>query len=286
MESTIFNLTSSRPNLFMSTPQPTCHSSPFEHIHFVMIAPSHPGNVGAAARAIKTMGFGRLVLVDVKPSIITHPDAIAMASGATDVLDRALMTADLGTALAPIHLSFALSARTRYLGPPACHIRTAAKIAAQNIQEHDARIALVVGTERMGMTNEQTMHCNYLCHIPANEQYSSLNVAQALQIAAWEFRYALLDGDQAPDQLLPNAIKGKKHRRARPADTIQVDALLTHWREALTALEIIKADEPKRIPERMAHFFRRFQMREDEVSLFRGVCSAILKLHAKAQKKN
>lgn len=269
----------------MNTVETIQPDSSFEHIHFVMIAPSHPGNVGAAARALKTMGFGKLVLVDVKPSIIAHPDAIAMASGATDVLENALIAADLSTALAPVHLSFALSARTRYIGPPPCNIRTAAKIAAQNIQEQQAHIALVVGTERVGLTNEQTLHCNYLCHIPANEHYSSLNVAQALQIAAWEFRYALLDGDQAPDQLLPKAIKGKKHRREQPANTAQIDALLQHWFEALTALEIIKAEEPKKIPERMTHFFRRFQMREDEVSLFRGICSAILKQHRQGQKK-
>jgi len=285
MESTLLKMTNSRTNESMNTPQPTCLGSPFNHIHFVMIAPSHPGNVGAAARAIKTMGFGGLVLVNVKPSIIAHPDAIAMASGATDVLEHTHIAPDLGTALAPMHLSFALSARTRYIGPPSCNIRTAAQIASEKIQKQQAHVALVVGTERMGMTNEQTQHCNYLCHIPANEQYSSLNVAQALQIAAWEFRYALLDGDHAKDQLLPKAIKGKKHRRAQPARTEQVDALLEHWFEVLTALEIISADEPKKIPERMTHFFRRFQMREDEVSLFRGVCSAILKLHEQSPKK-
>lgn len=269
----------------MSITESTHPKSLFEHIHFVMIAPSHPGNVGAAARALKTMGFGTLVLVDVKPSIIAHPEAIAMASGATDVLEQARITADLGSALAPMHLSFALTARTRYLGPPPCHIRAAAQLAADNVQREQVHIALVVGTERVGLTNEHIAHCNYLCHIPANEHYSSLNVAQALQIAAWEFRYALLNGDQASERLLPKAIKGKKHRRARPAHSAQVDALLQHWFEALTALDIIKPHEPKKIPERMTHFFRRAQMREDEVSLFRGICSAILKCSQNRQKK-
>jgi len=253
----------------------------FDQIYFVMVAPSHPGNVGAAARALKTMGFNRLVLVGAKPSIIAHPDAIAMASGALDVLEHTLIMPDLATALAPAHLCFALTARTRYIGPPACTIRTAAQQAARSISQQQATIALVVGTERVGLSNDEILHCHYLCHIPANKDYSSLNVAQALQLAAWEFRYALLDGDghtQDNDaHLLPTPIKGIKHQRQGPARTEQVDAFLQHWFEALEALEVITPDSPKKIPARMTQLFRRLQLQEDEVSLMRGICSAILK---------
>src|SRR5690625_940157 len=282
----------------------------FADFHFIMVAPSHPGNVGAAARALKTMGFKRLVLVQSKPKIITHPDAIAMASGALDVLEEAQLADTLAQALAPMHLSFALSARSRYLGPPPCTIRTAAQQAVSQHQQQRSQIAFVLGTERMGLTNEQTALCNYLCHIPANPAYSSLNVAQALQLVAWELRYALLTQAPMPTeahsptttqghstagnmaelcqdfaaqqsfaetQLLPQAPRGKKHQRARPATSAEVGALLTHWLTALQALDFISPAEQKRIPERMAHFFRRAQMREDEVSLFRGVCSAMLR---------
>src|SRR5690625_261377 len=195
----------------------------FKHIYFIMIAPSHPGNIGAAARALKTMGFHQLILVDVPPSVTSHPDALAMASGAAGVLKEAKVVSTLGQALSNIHLTYALSARPRYIGPPACHIREAAKQSANNIWQQNINIGLVLGTERIGLTNEQALHCNYLCHIPTNDRYSSLNVAQALQIAAWEFRYALLDGDNKGKSLLPTAIKGKKHKREKPASSQEVD---------------------------------------------------------------
>ena len=256
----------------------------FDQVQFIMISPSHPGNVGAAARAIKTMGFTHLTLVDVCPSILTHSEAIARASGAVDVLKRTRIVPDLQTALVGVQLSYGLSARTRYQGPPPCNIRQAAEQSVQYIHQYGSQIALVLGTERVGLTNEQARQCNYLCHIPANEHYSSLNVAQALQLAAWELRYALLEKQNCPAALLPTGKKGIKHQRQGPAAHEQVDALLQHWFEAMLALQVTTAADNKKVAERMEQFFRRFQMQEDEVSLFRGVCTAILK-HTKNTKE-
>lgn len=254
----------------------------FGQVQFIMITPTHPGNVGAAARAIKTMGFNHLTLVGVCPSICTHPEAIALASGAVDVLEGTRIVPDLQTALAPVHLSFGLSARTRYLGPPACNIRQAARQSVEAIEQQNAHIALVFGTERVGLTNDQARQCSYLCHIPANENYSSLNVAQALQLSAWELRYALLEAAADPSALMPIRKTGIKHQRQRPATNAQVDALLQHWQQAMHALQLTHPGDNKKIMARMAQFFRRFQMQEDEVSLFRGVCSAILKKNKNA----
>jgi tRNA/rRNA methyltransferase len=166
----------------------------FSRVRFIMTEPSHPGNVGSAARAIKTMGFDELVLVAPKlPDITLESDAKALASGALDVLERAQTYPTLSQALEPVTLSFALTARARDLGPPVCDIRQAAQLARDHLREHpQGRIAMVVGTERSGLTNEQVSLCHRACTIPANPLYSSLNVAQAMQLAAFELRYALL----------------------------------------------------------------------------------------------
>src|SRR5690606_6011302 len=166
----------------------------FGRVRFIMVQPSHPGNVGAAARAIKTMGFGDLCLVAPQiDSVTQHPEAIAMASGATDVLDAASIVPTLAEALAPATLAFALTARPRFLGPPACDIRVAAGLAQRHLAGASGTVAIVLGTERSGLTNDDIGLCQRVCHIPANPGYSSLNVAQALQLAAWELRYALLE---------------------------------------------------------------------------------------------
>ena len=146
-----------------------------------MVNPSHPGNVGSAARAIKTMGFSELVLVGPKfADVTTQPEAVALASGALDVLENARIHDTLEEALAPVTLAFALTARVRDLGPPPCDIRQAADLACAHLAETaEGCTAIVLGTERAGLTNEQIGLCHRICHIPANPEYSSLNVAQA-----------------------------------------------------------------------------------------------------------
>src|SRR5690554_1057324 len=140
----------------MTSPPRSEQGHAFRHVRFIMVQPSHPGNVGAAARAIKTMGFGELCLVAPKTEpICVQPEAVAMASGATDVLELANIMPTLADALAPVTLAFALTARPRYLGPPACDIRVAADLARRHLAEvNEGRVAIVLGTERSGLTNE------------------------------------------------------------------------------------------------------------------------------------
>ena len=243
----------------------------FSRVRFIMTEPSHPGNVGSAARAIKTMGFDDLVLMAPKtPEITTQAEAIALASGAIDVLNRAPIVATLDEALAPVTLAFALTARSRDLGPSVCDIREAAQIAQVHLESHqEARVALVVGTERSGLTNEQIGLCHRVCHIPANPEYSSLNVSQAMQLAAWEVRYALMQSQPAPAQELP--APGR-----RPASTESVLALLVHWQEALEAVEFLNPAYPKKLMPRMRHLFSRNNLTQDEVDMMRGVCTAMI----------
>lgn len=231
-----------------------------------MVRPSHAGNVGAAARAIKTMGFSDLCLVSPRLPI-DHPDAIAMASGATDILSQAQCVNSLQQALAHTTLSFALSARPRELSPPIVDIREAAIQAHRHLQQPQAHVAIVLGTERVGLSNEEVACCQRLCHIPANPAYASLNVAQALQLAAWELRYHFLHHtlpSTPPDSPLP-------------APQAQVAALITHWEQALLHLGFLNPEHPKKLMPRMQQWFYRSQLSPAEVDMMRGVCTKILK---------
>ena len=267
----------------------------FDRVRFVMTEPSHPGNVGSAARAIKTMGFMELALVAPRTGEISaQPEAIALASGAADVLDAAILYPTLADALAPVTLAFAMTARERDLGPPTLDIREAARLAASHLAGHpDARVAIVVGTERSGLTNAQIALCHRVCHIPAKTAYSSLNVAQALQLAAWEVRYALLNPSGAvPVAALPvaaglpnapgagagdgSAIRTSSDPGRRPASSEAVQALITHLEQALEAVKFLDPAHPKKLMPRMRHLFGRCALTQDEVDMWRGVCTAMI----------
>lgn len=256
-------------------PPKTAHV--FSRVRFIMVQPSHPGNVGAAARAIKTMGFHDLCLVAPRyPDICELPEAQALASGAGDVLNAATLAGTLEEALAPVTLAFALTARARDLGPPPCDIRQAAAASRQHLGAHEnGQVAIVLGTERSGLTNEDIARCQRICHIPANPDYSSLNVAQALQLAAWELRYALAVETGLP--LLPSTDKASQQAGSEPAANDKVQAFLAHWEQALVAIQFLDPRHPKKLMPRMQHLFARSELSQDEVDMLRGVCTAMIK---------
>lgn len=249
-------------------------TSAFSRVRFVLTEPSHPGNVGSAARAVKNMGFDDLWLAAPQSLDMPQaPEAIALASGATDVLEKIQTAPELGQTLAPITLAFALTARARDLGPPACDIREAAAMAREHLQQANHRVAMVFGCERAGLTNEQVALCQRVCHIPANPAYSSLNVSQALQLVAWEMRYALID----PADRLPSTpdIKPDPGKAAASGESIQ--ALFTHWEEALIAVKFLDPAHPKKLVPRMQHLLQRSGLSQDEVDMLRGLCTAMIK---------
>ncbi|MCC2596577.1 RNA methyltransferase [Pusillimonas sp. MFBS29] len=248
----------------------------FTRVRFIMVRPSHPGNVGAAARAIKTMGFHDLCLVAPRfPDVLEQPDAQSLASGATDVLASVRIVPTLEQALAPVTLAFALTARARVLGPPACDIRDAAQISCQHLQgTGENRVAIVLGTERSGLTNEDIALCQRVCHIPANPEYSSLNVSQALQLAAWELRYSLASAASLP--LLPST-EGQPDEGSQPASNDRIQALMTHWEQAITEVKFLDPEHPKKLMPRMRHMFGRNGLTQDEVDMLRGLCTAMIK---------
>lgn len=251
------------------------HQDLFARVRFVMVSPSHPGNVGSAARAIKTMGFATLHLTGpASAEMLRHPDALALASGATDILANAQVHASLADALAPVSLSFALTARARAMGPVPCDIREAAMQSADELKTPGLQIALVAGTERVGLSNQDASLCHRVCHIPANPLYSSLNVAQALQLAAWEMRYALLP--LAGLGRLPDT-SARPEPGMLPADSARVQALLEHLEQAMLAVGFLDPQHPKKLLQRMHLLWTRSRMSIDEVDMMRGLCTAMLR---------
>lgn len=251
----------------------------FDRIRFIMVHPSHPGNVGAAARAIKTMGFHDLCLVAPRfPDVLDLPEAQSLASGATDVLASVRIYPTLAQALEPVTLAFALTARPRDLGPPVCDIRAAAEFTCEHLR-HSGLVAIVLGTERSGLTNDDIALCQRICHIPANPDYSSLNVAQALQLAAWEMRYAVVRAAALP--LLPTT-EGHAQSGEEAATSAEVQAFMAHWEQALQEVGFLDPKHPKKLLPRMRHLFGRNAMSHDEVDMMRGLCTAMIKTARKA----
>jgi tRNA/rRNA methyltransferase len=245
----------------------------FTSTRFVLVEPSHPGNVGAAARALKTMGFSRLVLVSPRvPHVQSDPEAIAMASGADDVLASAHVVPTLADALVGVHWSIALTARLREYGPPQWTPRAAAALAHD--QAVHGEIALVFGNERTGLSNEDVERCSALAHIPANPAYSSLNLAQAVQVLAYELRTQYLSTDAVP-AAAPAAAQAGEAVGPRAASD-EIESMFAHLESALVALEFLDPANPKKLMSRLRRLFARSGLEHEEVNIVRGIAKHIL----------
>ena len=232
-----------------------------DHTRFVLLNTSHPGNVGSTARAMKVMGFSDLVLVAPRfADVLSREETVAMASGAADILVRARIVANLPEALEGITHACATAMTPRDFGPP-----TAAP------REHFAHllplggsapppIAFVFGSERFGLANEDVYLCHQCLSIPAAPGYGSLNLAQAVQLIAYEWRQAL--GGYAVVE-----------RRPAPAvaDMPAVQGLLEHWRQALEAVGYLDPAAPKKLMARLNQALNRAQVTEEEVQILRGI---------------
>lgn len=235
----------------MAPPDPT---------RFVLIGTSHPGNVGAAARAMKTMGFTDLVLVAPRDAaVLAHPDAQAMARGATDVLANARVVATLPEALVGITWTCATAMTPRDFGPPA----RAPRDAFPKLVDSGQRIALLFGSERFGMSNDDVYRCHECLSIPTLPEYGSLNLAQAVQLLAYDWRQAL--GGFA---VLPRTAE------ARLADDAALQGLLDHWRRTLVGLEFLDPRAPRKLLPRLRQVFNRAGLTNDEVQILRGIARA------------
>ncbi|MFL6718519.1 MAG: RNA methyltransferase [Burkholderiaceae bacterium] len=237
----------------------------FHRVRFVLVETSRPGNIGAAARAMKTMGFSELVLVRPRrDDALREEEAVAFASGAQDILAGARVVGTVDEALAGCNFAAAVSARLREYSPP---VLTPRGMAAHLTADEGLHAAVLFGNERFGLPNEVVQRCNVLINIPANPDYSSLNLAQAVQVVAYECRLASV-GDA-----LPAAGVGF---RGESADRVQIDGMYGHLEEALIHLGFLNPASPKKLMPRIKRMFARGGLETEEVNILRGIARQIL----------
>lgn len=224
---------------------------------FVLVEPSHPGNIGSAARAIRTMGFGRLVLV--RPESFPHADATALAAGADDVLAQTQVCASLDEAVADCVHVYGTSARPRTLGWPHRDARAAAEEAYRTTAEP---VAFVFGRERSGLTNAELDRCHTMLTIPTGSIYGSLNLAQAVQIVAYELRVALSGQDSG------HAEQGGGEEMPVHADMERFHA---HLESTLVDIGFLDPANPRQLMRRLRRFFQRARPTRIELNILRGI---------------
>ncbi len=227
----------------------------------VLARPSHPGNIGAAARAMKTMGLVDLALVS--PRHFPDPDAMAMAAGAADVLAAARVFDTLEGALADCALAVGFSARERELSHAPSTLRDAAPSLIEATAE--GRVALVFGNETSGLSNEELSRCQRFVVIPSNPGYGSLNLAAAVQVVCYELSVAA------------RAFAAPAARERGAASVGDVEGLFTHLESAAVSSGFLDPEIPGRFMERMRRLFARARLERQEVKLLRGLLGALEK---------
>ena len=238
---------------------------------FVLVGTSHPGNVGAVARAIKVMGFGDLVLVAPRfADVLRRDEAIAFASGATDVLERARVVGTLVEALDGITFTCATAMTPRDFGPATYAPRALFGSLAASSQ----RVGFVFGSERHGLRNDDVYKCHACVSIPTTPAYGSLNLAQAVQLIAYEWRQANGGFGETAGQSRsspPDAVA----LRADHADAVAIDRLVAHAERALIGLGFLDPAVPRKLVSRLHRLANRAMLTNDEVQILRGIARAI-----------
>ena len=232
--------------------------NPLSRVRIVLVRPSHPGNIGAAARAMQTMGLAKLCLVS--PERFPHAQASALAANAGDVLEAALVCDSLAVALQGTALQIAFTARSRTLSHAPATVRDAVVEAARIADS--AEVALVFGNETYGLSNEEVMSCNRTATIPTDPASTSLNLAAAVQVAAYELRLATLTGEARPAR--PGELAGHE----------EVERFYTHLEQSILESGFLQPDNPRRLMERMRRLFGRAGLEKEEINIWRGMLAA------------
>ena len=241
-------------------------------IRIIMCQTSHPGNIGSTARAMKTMGLSRLYLV--QPKIFPSDESTSLASGAADLLENATVCDTLEQALVGCTLVIGLSARRRQLSHELVSTRQAALkvrdlLIADSTQSQ--QIAILLGTEMSGLSNAELDLCQLLAMIPANPDYSSLNVAAAAQIICYELRMAMLD-EHAPLSDLPNnQIKPKVDKAPLLASSDEIEHMFKHMEETLKQIGFLNIHSPGKLMQRIRRMYARVRLEKEEVNIMRGI---------------
>lgn len=231
-----------------------------DRIRIVLVNTSHPGNIGSAARAMKTMGLSRLYLVE--PEAFPHQKALEMSAGANDILDQAVVVNTLSEAISDCALVIGSSARMRAVPWP---LHTPREMMEKVKQEPgDSEIAILFGREKSGLTNEELQCCHWHVQIPANPDYSSLNLAAAVQVLAYELRVASLEAETVEDVW---------DYRLSTAD--EMERYFKHLEDVLIKLDFLKPSAPRKLMSRLRRLYLRVRPDVMEMNILRGILTAI-----------
>ncbi len=231
------------------------------NIRIVLIQTSHPGNIGSTARAMKTMGLSDLCLV--KPKHFPDPQATIMSSNANDILDNANVVDSLQQAVADCHRVIGTSARhLRTLSWDTFDPRYCGEFVGKQLADNK-KVALIFGRERTGLTNEELSFCHHLVHIPTNADYSSLNIASAVQILSYECRMGSADIKQSSHELDEEVIS-----------TRELEGFYQHLEKVLIEVKFLDPENPRYLMPRLRRMYGRIAVTRSELSLLRGMLSA------------
>jgi tRNA/rRNA methyltransferase len=252
---------------------------------FILLNTSHAGNVGAAARAMKVMGFTDLVLVAPRwDNVLRRDETIQRASGALDVLANARVVETLDEAIEGLHHLCATAMTPRDFGPPTLEPRPHfAALAAEQRDNADFGVGFLFGSERFGMRNEDVYRCHTCLRIPTNPKFGSLNLGAAVQVLAYDWREALgglttMVEEGRADSANDAEIGTSPSVDASLADAQQMAGLLEHWQQSLTDIGFLDPESPKKLMPRLNQMFNRANITQEEIHILRGIAKAMSKV--------
>ncbi|SEP66145.1 RNA methyltransferase [Nitrosomonas ureae] len=234
-------------------------SSPFDNIRIILSHTSHPGNIGAAARAMKTMGLSSLYLIN--PKAFPDKEADVRAVSARDILEKIRVCTALDEALDNTVLTAAMTARPRDLSHDVFNARQGARELLRYARQHP--VALLFGTETSGLTTAEVSKCQMIIHIPANPDFTSLNLASAVQVMTYELRMALIENDE------PVPLAGF------PANFNELELLYAHLEQVMIASDFLDPQKPRLLMQRIRRLFGRARPEKEEVQILRGILTAL-----------
>ena len=258
----------------MSNLRPNLDTNPYDLLRWALVETSHPGNVGSSARALKTMGFSQLHLINPKiASIARESEAIALSSGAHDILQQSQEGESLEAVVKDCSLVVGLTGRDREFGPPP----VTWKEAKQRIGEHlnnKQPVAIVFGPERTGLSNQHLAMCTHRVWLDANPEYPSLNLSQAVMVCAFSLREHINERAKSLPQKPPTT--SIKENSVELADPAALAAMLEHWKLGLEAIQYLDPSKPKKLMERLQALFSRSTLHKEEIDLLRGIAKQML----------
>jgi len=246
-------------------------STVLQNIRIVLVGTSHAGNIGSAARAMKTMGLSDLRLVEPCEYSAEQGDAFALASGATDVVASAHNVTDLNSAISECSLVIGSSARSRTMPWPMLDPKEAAKLLIETAIEYP--VAMVFGRERTGLTNEELAHCQYHSCINANPEYSSLNLAMAVQVFAYQIRISALEQIDSLENIVNSLVKTVKEDQ--PATAGELNFLFKRLESVLDKSDFLFQQNPQYMLRKLKRVVHKAQLEHKEINIIQGIFTSI-----------